>query len=64
MGWQEGTTEIGGKGKKKKKESMHDCNLAAGQNSQVANCCCLCFRALCFTWLSASSPLAAFSGSP
>lgn len=67
-GWQEGTTEI--RRRRWKKESMRDCNLAAGhrekkRNSQVANCRCPHFsRAFCFASLSAPSPSAALSGGP
>lgn len=53
----------GGNDRKKKTKSMHKCNLAAGKihKLQIA---AVCFKALSFARLSASFPLAAFSGSP
>lgn len=63
-GWQEGTLRSRGKGRGKK-ESMFDCNLAVGQNSHVANCCCLlCFRAFLLHLALSIFPLSAFPGSP
>lgn len=51
--------------------SMRDCNLAAGQNSQAANCCLPCSRGsfffsffFCSTKLLATFPSSARSGSP
>lgn len=46
---------------------MHDCGLAAGQNSQAANCRCTCSRdsfLFCSAKLSATSLSSAQSGSP
>ena len=47
---------------------MHDCNLAAGQNSQAANCRLPCSEILffffCSTELLATFPASACSGSP
>lgn len=62
-GWQEGMLRIRGTGRKK--ESMFDCNLAVGQNSHVANCCCvLHFGAFLLHLALSIFPLSAFSGRP